>query len=949
MTIWWIADASFPGALNSALEKIARGMRPDCMLLLDCDPPTAIDARRRIAESSMDTRVYVMLHSWLKALSKAPRDWPELCIRRLLEKHGATRVTWYPSPGKYAIHIDPARPEDVSGLQNPTRPAFKAPLAFVSPLPPEHTGIASYSGELIEHLAARYDITLVSETDAPRLAPGVSGLPRMGAATFAACTRKFERIVYQIGNSLYHAWQFDLLRHYPGLVVLHDYFLFDAVWWRDQTGRSRGLLRSSLYEDHGYAAAAALDAHDGSERGPEQYPVNGCAIRNAAGIVVHSGHALALHRLWHPELPKEDVSVIPHLRKLPEEPNRKEGRRALGLDDETLVIASFGGMNPKKGVDRIVEAFLQAGSDLPGNTLLVFAGSENTDAFGARMRKMLGGHPRGRQVIITGYLSGRTYRQWLCAADIAIQLRIRTRGESSGAVLDAMAHGLPLITNKHGSNAELPGHAAYLLTEDPDPETVRRALAELASSPADRAVLGQNARDWIRRMHDPESAAFAYSRAIEKSRIHPAMKQSRWFDEMAASARHASLTPDDLKSLSSPLQKMGLLYNPRPKRLLIDVSVIAHHDLKTGIERVTREMSRRILENPPDGLRVELVRWHNGQFHLAVSYAAGLLGLAAPPAPDRPAEPAAGDIYLSFEWAPFLLENAENTFQEMKAAGVRLCFTVHDLLPLRLPACFPGGTSEKMRSWFYRMAGLADDILCVSAHVAREVETELGRMDLPARPVVSHFYPGADFPEPNHGNRKFSERRQLAAIDAAPRPRILMVGTLEPRKGHAQVMEAAECLWRGGQNFSLVLAGKKGWNVDGLARRIKTHPERGRRLFWCNMKDDDFLCRIYRRSDVLMAASMGEGFGLPVIEAARHGLSVFARDIPVFREVAGDAARYFTAESGPGLAEEIAAWIRLWKAGGAVSCGPLAYNTWNDSVNQLEKALFRMPPSGGCQ
>src|SRR3546814_20205534 len=96
-----------------------------------------------------------------------------------------------------------------------------------------------------------------------------------------------------------------------------------------------------------------------------------------------------------------------------------------------------------------------------------------------------------------------------------------------------------------------------------------------------------------------------------------------------------------------------------------------------------------------------------------------------------------------------------------------------------------------------------------------------------------------------------------------------MVGTLEPRKAHAQAIAAFESLWARGTDIALVIVGKLGWRVDGLPDRLRRHPEFGKRLFWLEGISDEFLEQLYARTSFLLGASEGEGFGLPLIEAAR--------------------------------------------------------------------------------
>jgi glycosyltransferase involved in cell wall biosynthesis len=160
-----------------------------------------------------------------------------------------------------------------------------------------------------------------------------------------------------------------------------------------------------------------------------------------------------------------------------------------------------------------------------------------------------------------------------------------------------------------------------------------------------------------------------------------------------------------------------------------------------------------------------------------------------------------------------------------------------------------------------------------------------------------------------------------------------MVGTLEPRKGHRQAIAAMERLWTDGVDASLVIIGQQGWNMDDLAKRIQEHPEHDERLFWLQGVSDEMLEEIYRSAHVLLAASEGEGFGLPLIEAARHGLPIIARDIPVFREVAGEQAYYFRGEEAQDLAEALRRWLAL--GDNVPASTGITWLTWRQSSREL--------------
>jgi glycosyltransferase involved in cell wall biosynthesis len=114
---------------------------------------------------------------------------------------------------------------------------------------------------------------------------------------------------------------------------------------------------------------------------------------------------------------------------------------------------------------------------------------------------------------------------------------------------------------------------------------------------------------------------------------------------------------------------------------------------------------------------------------------------------------------------------------------------------------------------------------------------------------------------------------------------ILMVGTIEPRKGYSDALDAMEFSWDNGDEMSLVIVGKPGWKTIKLQERLLTHDEAGKRLFWLKNITDQTLQKLYKMANSVLVTSYGEGFGLPLVEAMYYGKSLLVRDIPIFREV----------------------------------------------------------------
>lgn len=945
-----------PGGLpldadTSWIPGLIQDKRPgDKLLLLGFTDAELITLRRRLHSVFDEAEILSFSTQARDALAAQAPGLVPLAIRGML---AGVDVDSH----RYRLHADqPAADMGLDALlasSDPELPASRPRLAFISPLPPEATGIADYSAELLPYLAAHYEITLVVSQPVVEAAL-VERFAVMEPEAFRACSHEFDRILYQVGNSPYHAFQFDLLRDHPGTVVLHDIYLFDAVWWLADSGLWPDGLRQRLFQDHGYPAVLALDAYAQRDsqggRGPEEYPVNGFVTQEAAGLIYHSHFAESLDRHWRVEAWQEPAAVIPHLRELPtlaSAGERRDKRRALGIDDDACLIASFGGINPKKLTDRLVEAFLEGDWSQQDDVYLILVGAQHSGAFGQQLERRLREHPRGKRVRVTGYVDRQEYLDWLQVVDIAVQLRQQSRGESSGAILDAMAHGLAVVANAHGSSAELPAEAMAMLPDAIDAEALSTILGELVTRPDARRDKGRLARDWVATHLDPPSVAMAYRDAIERfAKQSRRQRREAWLDDLALLPGLADKSADDLAAVTRALSDVDSLAPQGAPRLLFDVSTIAWHDLKTGIERVTRRLADHLLRHPPAGWRVELIRWGGEDFHLARGFASDQLGIPSP-GPDRPYQPRPGDVYISVEWAPPLLEQAGEALKRLRANGVRCYFTVHDLLPLHLPDCFPADVPITMRRWFTAIAELADGITCVSATVAEDVRQHLHQLSLDEaqHPWVDYFHLGADFagrgePQPLSAR----EQRLLATLAALDGATLLMVGTMEPRKGHQQVVDALTLCWQRRVPLNLIIIGKQGWQVDELVRQLKQHPQRQQRLFWLDGVSDALLKRLYQQGDALVAASLGEGFGLPLIEAAQHGLGIIARDIPVFREVAGPYADYFRGDTGEALAEELIAWFERWQQGQQPHSQGMPFNHWSQSAEQwLAPILADLP------
>lgn len=287
----------------------------------------------------------------------------------------------------------------------------------------------------------------------------------------------------------------------------------------------------------------------------------------------------------------------------------------------------------------------------------------------------------------------------------------------------------------------------------------------------------------------------------------------------------------------------------------------------------------------------------------------------------EPAEAAPGDTLLLLDYTL----GAEPAILRLRGRGVRISAVIYDLIPLTHPRFVQ--RPHDPAAWFDWLSRNADQVLGIS----RYVEGTLRERWPDRRWTTGHFLLGADFrqgpvPEPSPRLR-----------EALGGPCFLMVGTLEPRKGHAEVLAAFRLLWANGSPARLLVVGRVGWMVDALLREMRSSPELGRRLHLLTDAGDAELAAAYHGAVALIAASRVEGFGLPVVEALRCGLPVLASDIPVFREVGGAAAEYFPPGQPRVLADRLAAWVKSPPA----RRPDLPWRSWDESVADLLSQVSR--------
>jgi len=545
-------------------------------------------------------------------------------------------------------------------------------------------------------------------------------------------------------------------------------------------------------------------------------------------------------------------------------------------------------LEPRKGQQQILEAVEQLWAQ-KGDVNLVLVGQQGwkTEELAERIRT----HPElGRRLFWLQGISDEYLEKIYSACSCLIAASLN---EGFGLpLIEAARHGLPIVARDIAVFREVAAENAYYFTGETPPD--------LASA----------LQKWL--------ALFT----LEKHPKSHALHWSTW-------------------QQSTERLKAALIEQNYPRRqLLVDISELVQRDAKTGIQRVVRNVLSEWLKYPPVGYRVEPVYATVDQpYRYARQFTSHFLGAAEPTGTDEPIDFTSGDIFFVLDLQPQVQVAQSMFLQNLRRGGVTLKFMVYDLLAVQHSDHFVEGASEGFTNWLH-VVGESDGAVCISRSVAEELERWMVAQTWQRQSEfkIEWNHLGADIePTRTHHGRQGSPDTVISQLQDGET--FLMVGTLEPRKGHAQVLDAFEQLWREKHEMNLVLVGKQGWLVESLTERLRNHPEMNNRLFWLEGISDEYLEAVYADSTCLIAASYGEGFGLPLIEAAQRKLPIIARDIPVFREVAGEYAHYFSAETFDELAQTITDWLLLYRAKGHPRPNKMRWLTWKESAYQLSHIL----------
>lgn len=254
------------------------------------------------------------------------------------------------------------------------------------------------------------------------------------------------------------------------------------------------------------------------------------------------------------------------------------------------------------------------------------------------------------------------------------------------------------------------------------------------------------------------------------------------------------------------------------------------------------------------------------------------------------------------------------TLRQIKAARLKIAVLVHDTIPLDHPEFTRPDTVDGFKAKINAVARYADLVIHTTQDARSQTEFHFAASGRVPPGVVSHIGVTLAAPEP-------------LRFRPMP-PYFVCLGTIEPRKNHALLLDVWGLLPR--PHPTLYIVGSRGWSNEAVFNQLDHLPADGGVQEISGLSDGE-VATLLAGAQALLFPSFAEGFGLPAIEAAALGTKIIASDLKVFNELLGDSAVYLDPKDSYSWMETILQQSVLPKEQQSPKLPP----SWNKHFNDV--------------
>ncbi len=376
----------------------------------------------------------------------------------------------------------------------------KPTMLYASPLPPMRSGISDYSEELLSVLIKEYDVTLLIsdyEIDSSYLKNNCRILRyHIDMIDF----KQFDHLVYNIGNNPeYHSFIYETCLEHPGMVILHDFVLY--YLFVDYHQR-RNQLYSKVYLEEGLDSFFKLkDAVKKNSRNlleqkalASSLPLNKEILKSGNKFMVHSWYSY--HKVLDTGLVNEkNIRKINHIALLKDDFQAVSKRKICQkykIPENAFLVASMGYIDKTKLNHVACKVIKKINQIMDRKVCYVMVGEGS----------YIDQYVDNNVIFKTGYVELIEFNSFIKYADVILNLRNPSMGETSGAMLRILQQGKVSIINDGGWFSEIPDPCVYKVCLDHVEEDLFQTIMNIMCNPKKSNIIGENATAYFVREYN---------------------------------------------------------------------------------------------------------------------------------------------------------------------------------------------------------------------------------------------------------------------------------------------------------------------------------------------------------------------------------------------------------------------------------------------------------------
>ncbi len=378
----------------------------------------------------------------------------------------------------------------------------KPTMLYASPFWPVKSGISNYSSHLLQALKKYFTITLLTDGYGPE-DERCKEFPVIRYKKGEVYEGQ-DVILYNIGNQPdYHSYMLDAMENNPGYIILHDFSLY---YLTVGVAQRNDRVFSEIYKHAGIDGIQLVK--DSLREKPEwdlllhkaladKLPMNRGVLESAKGILVHSHYA---ERCIREMGVQTDICCVNHLMtdmpvgNMSPAKIKKTAKEKWDIPEDAFVLVAAGFIGTTKQNVLTCKAVGIYNASHKNKIYYLMAGDgPDADPYLDTYIKK------------TGFLPDDLYTAAIRRADVIMNLRYPTNGETSGTMIQGMQLGKPCVTTAIGWFDELPDDAVIKLSPAITAEELAARLDRLDMKALGK--MGARAREYIRREYDPDKIA----------------------------------------------------------------------------------------------------------------------------------------------------------------------------------------------------------------------------------------------------------------------------------------------------------------------------------------------------------------------------------------------------------------------------------------------------------